>query len=136
MPCNCGGNHLTETDCPTETENPCGDCGLQPTRTTYCDRDIVDNVWMERDGNLPDAPGICLLDTMDECQIIDVVSRQPRARADLLRVTSDPHLRELAVTTPQLGTDESEDKEMSDINRNSESIPFYTIFRGQPPFAQ
>lgn len=138
MGCNCGGNHLTESDCPSTTENPCGACATEPTRLTYCDRDTKDNVWVERADVSPEAPGICLLDTMSECQIIDVISRQDTARKDLLRVTSDPHLLYLAATVPHLGTVDEDDALQDNINRNDEpeSIPFYGIFRGQPPFAQ
>jgi hypothetical protein len=77
-----------------------------------------------------------MLDTMKECQIIDMVSRNDRARADLLRVTTDPYLQELARTVPRLSSEEPADVEQSAINKNAESIPFYTIFKGQPPFAQ
>lgn len=150
MGCNCGGNHLTESECPSTATNPCGeridgagtgsesDRGAGVGRKTYCDRDCKDNVWVERDGNIPDAPGICLLDTMNEDQVINSISRDERARKDLLRVTSDPRLLYLAGVVPPLGTDESEDGTMKQFNANNkpESIPFYAIFRGQPPFAQ
>jgi hypothetical protein len=49
-------------------------------------------------------------------------------------VTTDPHLLELARTTPRLDNTEPADELQTDVNRNKESIPFYTIFRGQPPF--
>src|SRR5512137_224318 len=145
MGCNCGGNHLTESDCPSTTTDPCGQrtdgSGASGTATkplTYCDRDTKDNVWVERADWSPEAPDICLLDTMSECQVIDVISRQARARADLLRVTSDPHLLYLAATVPRLGDVEEDDALQDDLNRNEEpeSIPFYGIFKGQPPFAQ
>jgi hypothetical protein len=79
-----------------------------------------------------------MLDTMCEAQIIYVLERDDKARADLLKVTSDPHLRELARTVPRLPTVEQTDVEQANINQpnNSGSIPFYAIFRGQPPFAQ
>ena len=136
MGCNCGENHLDDNDCPQA--NNCGSCPTEPVRTTYCDRDTKDNVWVERDGNIPDAVGICLLDTMNERQIIDVVSRNAQARRDLFRVTSDPDLLNLARTLPPLETGEEMDEEQSEFNRNDEpaSIPFYAIFKGQPPFAQ
>jgi hypothetical protein len=75
---------------------------------------------------------------MTDCQIIHSLERDDVARADLLTVTSDPHLLELARTVPRLPTVEETDVEQSLLNQsnNSGSIPFYALFRGQPPFAQ
>jgi hypothetical protein len=92
-------------------------------------------------GNNPgseNAPGICLLDTMTEAQVIDVVERDERARKDLLRVTSDPRLLEIARTTKRLTTAEEADLQQKWVNKNETPAgnPFYGIFRGQPPFAQ
>jgi hypothetical protein len=82
--------------------------------------------------------GICLLDTLTEAQVIFSVERNDVARADLLRVTTDPRLREIAETTPRLPVTEQDDEIQNDVNRNNTaaSIPFYAIFRGQPPFSQ
>lgn len=107
-----------------------------PKPATYCDRDTKDNVWVERAPNSPDAIGICLLDTMSEAQVINVLNRDDQARADLLRVTSDEGLLELARTVPRLPTEEEMDAEQKALNRSKDCIPFYAIFRGQPPFAQ
>ncbi len=68
--------------------DPCG-CEEKPFRTK-CDRDTTNNVWLER--GTPGAIGICLLDTMTEEQVIYTLERDERARADLLRVTSDSRL--------------------------------------------
>jgi hypothetical protein len=114
-------------------------CACQPG-CSKCDRDRKNNVWVER-GNNPgseNAPGICLLDTMTEAQVIDVVERDERARKDLLRVTSDPRLLEIARTTKRLTTAEEADLQQKWVNKNETPAgnPFYGIFRGQPPFAQ
>jgi len=105
-------------------------------------------VWVERAAVSPDlfttavpdysVPGICALDTLREDQIINIIERDDKARADLLKVTSDPHLRKLALTVPKLPTQELVDAEQLNQNRPNEpsSIPFYAIFRGQPPFPQ
>jgi hypothetical protein len=130
---NCGGA-VIQPDCTEIPDNPCG-C-QEPTRTTYCDRDTKDNVWMERDPNTPNAPGICMLDTMSEGQVINSIQRSCRARVDLLRVTSDPNLLYLARTVPTLPTTEEADDDQKRLNRDADSIPFYTQFRGQPPFNQ
>jgi hypothetical protein len=105
-------------------------------------------VWVERgasSANLfatatPDygVPGVCSLDTLKEHQVIYILERDDRARRDLLLVTSDPRLRMLALTVPKLPTQELVDAEQLNQNRPNEpsSIPFYAVFRGQPPFAQ
>jgi hypothetical protein len=98
------------------------------------------NVWVER-GNSPNdvnAIGVCMLDTMCDAEIIYSIERDEQARVDLLQITSDPHLLELARTVPRLPTVELADAEQAQVNQpnNSGSIPFYSIFRGQPPFAQ
>src|SRR5271170_4413512 len=78
------------------------------------------------------------LDTLSEAQIINILERDAKARADLLLVTSDPYLRKLAQTIPKLPTQEHVDAEQLNQNRPNEpaSLPFYAVFRGQPPFAQ
>jgi len=128
----------------------CGPCGPNagfPPGTglgtgTRCDRyqPGLRNVWVER-GCTPNdvtAPGVCLLDTMSDAQIIHSLERDDQAREDLLTVTSDPALLELARTVPRLPTVEEADVEQALLNQpnNSGSIPFYSLFRGQPPFAQ
>lgn len=114
-------------------------CACQPG-CTKCDRDRTNNVWVER-GNNPgseNAPGICLLDTLTEAQVIDIVERDERARKDLLRVTSDPRLLEIAAKTKRLTTAEEADLQQKWVNKNEAPAgnPFYAVFRGQPPFAQ
>lgn len=122
-------------------QDPCGCVEPTTTPTTKCDlyKPGDENVWVERacqPGNT--APGICLLDTWSKEQVIYSIQRDDVARADLLRVTSDPELRQLAVDVPRLPTAELADMQQTVGNRNYEvaSNPFYTIFRGQPPFAQ
>ena len=79
-----------------------------------------------------------MLDTMTDEQVIYSLERDEQARADLLQITTDPHLLELANTIPRLPVVEEADVEQALLNQpnNSGSIPFYSIFRGQPPFAQ
>lgn len=124
---------------PTDYNNcPPGTDGAGVTTSTACrtkcDGNTKDNVWVER-GPSPgdeDCIGICLLDTMSEAQVIHSVERDDQARADLLRVTTDPRLLEIARTTPRLLTEEWSDTTQKTVNRSSESIPFYSIFRGRP----
>jgi len=119
------------------TDNGEGTVSGSATPTTYCDRDRVDNVWVEG-ANVEGAGGICLLDTMTEPQIVGVLKVDERARADLLRVTSNQDLIDLANTVEPLPQDTEEERLQATMNANDkpESIPFYAIFRGQPPFSQ
>jgi hypothetical protein len=78
--------------------------------------------------------GICMLDTMEEHQVINSLQRSQRAKDDLLRVTSNEYLRNLALTTPLYPTANEGDVLQKEVNQGT--IPFYTLFRGQPPFAQ
>lgn len=117
-------------------------CDDNTPKRTMCDRYRPGdrNVWVER-GDTPgseNAPGICLLDTMTEDQVIYVLERDEVARRDLLTVTTNPDLLNLAATIVRLPTAELVDMEQKTGNRSDEaaSIPFYAIFRGQPPFAQ
>lgn len=110
----------------------------EPKPTTKCDlyKPGDQNVWVER--GTPGAEGICLLNTMSRDQVIYSLERDDVARADLLKVTTDPDLIELAKTVVRLPTAELVDMEQTIHNRPQEpaGIPFYAIFRGQPPFAQ
>lgn len=126
-------------------QTPCscqGVPGCPAGPTTKCDlyRQGDKNVWVERGDTANDAscPGICLLDTMSEAQVISTLEHDEKARADLLTVTSDPALLELAKTIPRLPVVEEMDAEQAQHNRTNEpaSLPFYAVFRGQPPFAQ
>jgi hypothetical protein len=102
---------------------------------TKCNRDRVNNVWLEG-ANEDGEGGVCLLDTMSEDQVIYVLQRDEVARADLLRVTSDARLLELATIVSSLSKEQGGDQLQKMINRSSESIPFYSIFRGRPPVAR
>lgn len=112
---------------PTEP-NP--DC--PPPPVTKCDRDKNNNVWVEGYDAEKGIPGICLLDTLCDAQIIDVLQRDEIARRDLKRVTSDAHLLELADTIPRFPETFEEDQQMKELGDNQAS-PFYSIFRGQIP---
>jgi len=130
--CGCQSTPCT-CEIPAECETP---------TATRCDLYVpgTENVWVERgcSPNDASAPGICLLDTMCDEQIIHVLERDDKARSDLLKVTSDQGLINLAKTVPKLPTVEQSDVEQALLNQphNSGSIPFYALFRGKPPFAQ
>ena len=135
MSCNC-----TKAPCGcSTTASAAGPCALPSTK---CDlyRKGDKNVWVERGCSSVDVdvPGICMLDTMTEDQVIYVIERDDKARRDLLTVTSDVNLRHLAESLARLPTEQDDDKLQTDVNRNHApaSTPFYALFRGQPPFAQ
>ena len=122
----------------------CGTCNAGGLATTYttsagtcCDRDRVNNVWVEG-ANENGEGGICMLDNLNRAQIVGILKADDRARADLLKVTSNPELLALAENTERLPAHQPDDRLQTQVNANkqAESIPFYAIFRGQPPFAQ
>ncbi len=122
-PCGCSGGS-TSCEVPTPPQEPC---------PTLCDLDRKCNVWVEgadENGN----GGICLLDTLDESDVIRSLHRSRVSHDDLLRVTSNEYLRELARTVPIYPTANEGDELQREVNHNT--IPFYAVFRGQPPFAQ
>lgn len=135
-PCACSGAPCNQTPCACggcPTEGVCPDPEPCPTPPTLCDLDRRCNVWVEgadENGN----GGICMLDTMTECQVVESLQRSQKAKDDLMKVTSNEYLRNLAQTTPLLPTTNEGDQLQKEMNQNS--LPFYSVFRGQPPFAQ
>lgn len=111
----------------------CGDFG---GRATKCDKDRRNNVWIEGGNPETGEGGICLLDTVTDEQVIYCIERDHRARVDLVRVTSDPHLLELAERVPRLAVTPEGDALQKAMNEGSGPEIFYRAFRGQPPFAQ
>ena len=134
-PCGCSVSSAVAV-CSCQT-NPCiCGCPPPPRPKTFCDRDRKNNVWVEGVVDENGVGGICLLDNLDRGQVISILECDEVARADLKRVTSDPCLLELADTIQRLPTEEEGDKLQRELGRQADSIPFYSIFRGQPPFAQ
>lgn len=94
---------------------------------TMCDLDIVDNVWFQ-----PGPPGFlgkCKLDELTFGQVYMVLQRNPNAKADLLRVSSNRALRILA-SQSQLITDPLDDDRNAQKRIDANSLPFYTQMRG------
>ena len=101
-------------------------------KPSLCDGDRTNNIWVEG-GNPSIGNGICLLDTMTESQVVYSLQHNPKAAADLKRVTTNEALLHLADTVPLLPTTVEEDETQKEMNRHDEpgSIPFYAIFRGR-----
>jgi len=108
------------------------DCGCSPQNCTcfdegtptpsLCDGDLTNNEWV--------TEGVCLLDQMTPSQVTYVLQRNPKAREDLKRATTCQELHDLVDQVPLLDTREEEDRLQSALNNNANSLPFYTLFRG------
>lgn len=109
-------------------------CPPQQTPCSKCKELSKNNVWVERGS--PGARGICLLDTMTLDQVAHVLMTLPGAAKDLLAITTDPQLIHLAKNVQLLPTGVETDLDQARINRPADSIPYYTLFRGNPPYAQ
>lgn len=118
-PCACIANSTSDTE--------------NIARPTKCDLDRRNNIWVEGADSNGDG-GICLLDTMEEHQVIRCLHQSERSHSDLRKVTSDPRLLELANTVPLYPLQNEGDQ--LQVSVNSSTIPLYTIFQGNPPYAQ
>lgn len=114
---------------PTCPPQPCGP-------TSKCDRYDPGNVWVEHGEGPFDCQtiGVCLLDTMSDDEIRYVIERNEAARQDLLAITTDDHILNIANTTPRLSEGDVEvgDELMRVFNKDS--MVMYTHFGGQPPW--
>ena len=95
---------------------------------TVCDGDKSDpcNVWY--------VNGICKLDQLTYDQVWCVLSRVPRAKEDLMKITTDPILLSLARDTRLVSDEIESDKAAADlINKGvpgAGTLPYYTVFKG------
>lgn len=97
---------------------PPADCLPCPT---LCDGDTTNNHWF--------TEGVCILDTLSPRQVNYILEHNEVARADLLRVTTNPDLIDMANSVPRLPTTE-EDDELMKVQAKQTPLPFYQIFRG------
>lgn len=98
---------------------------------TCCDLNRLNNVWVE--GEYPETGAVCMLDNLTIASISEILTRDPRARQDLVKVTSNPYLRDLAAQVPQLSTQDDGDRVQKQASQILGAGPFYTLFRGQIP---
>lgn len=95
---------------------------------TVCDGDKSDpcNVWY--------VDGICKLDQLTYDQVWCVLSRVPRAKEDLMKITTDPVLLSLARDSRLVSDESDSDITASNlINKGvpgAGTLPFYTVFKG------
>jgi hypothetical protein len=85
---------------------------------TVCTGDKTDNVWY--------VNGKCKLDELTYEQVWIVLLRNPNAKADLQRITSDPTLLQLAANT-SLIQDEIESDQQAAKRINGPAPYFYAI---------
>ena len=104
---------------------------------SYCDLNIENNVWVEGVVDLSASPpkrGICMLDSISYDQMVYVLQHTPQARCDLPKVTSSPELLALLDRVKLLPTGNAADAANRHANANPNDLPFYNVFRGNPPY--
>lgn len=123
--------------CPQPVDE--GDCGrheigdmaedINPNKNccTMCTGDTKCNVWFTL--RAPGFPGRCILDEITYDEVYDVLRRNPQAADDLMRITNNPKLLALAREVKLSQTDQ-DDAEQAAKRLNSNSLPFYTVLRG------
>jgi hypothetical protein len=94
---------------------------------TVCTGNLEDNIWFQK--RAPGFPGRCILDEMTYDQVYDVLRRNPCAADDLKKITNNPKLlllaKEVKLVVPDQVDDEAAAKKL-----NANSIPLYTVFKG------
>lgn len=90
---------------------------------TVCTGSTANNIFF--------VDGQCRLDQMTYEQVWLVLKRVPGAADHLRRITSDPKLIRMANETKTLAQDQAEEQAAHDrINKGPNSLPFYTVLRG------
>jgi hypothetical protein len=88
---------------------------------TTCSGDKSNNIWF--------VNGKCELDSLTYEQVWTVLMRNPDAKRDLQRITSDPVLLTLAANTRLIEPEQDDDQRFAK-RVNGGASPFYTLFRG------
>lgn len=99
-------------------------CNQDRQNQTMCDlRPPGDNIWYQTN--------LCRLDELTYADVAYILSRNPKAKSDLYKITTDPNLLALA-NTVRLLPDPKADGEIAArrINNPAQTLPFYTLFRG------
>lgn len=90
---------------------------------SLCTGDIANNIWYQN--------GKCLLDNLRYEQVEFVLQRNPNAKPDLLRVTDDPTLLQIARESSLVISDIQDNlTPYRVINNPKQTLPFYYVFRG------
>lgn len=105
----------------------CEPVNHDPVCTTKCNLNKTNNIWY-----VPDQPGYdckCKLDQMTYGQVIRVLESVPYAARQLAAITDDPCLLMLSRTI-KLKIPEQEDDAIAQNRINRNTLPYYTLFRG------
>jgi hypothetical protein len=98
-------------------------CNCEDPSKTLCTGDTSKNIWYQG--------GKCKLDQLTYSTVIYILSRNRNAKADLLRITSDPCLIQIANRTGLVvPTIEDSARVEARLNNPAQTLPFYTLFRG------
>lgn len=133
----CSKNSLTINELDLSTN-----INASPNQCTFCTGDTNNNIWF-----IPGAPGYggqCRIDQMTFEQVFLVLQRVPQAKNDLLRITSDPVLIELANEVKPVDDEiEADVKAAHMINKGAQarlgattareldqSLLFYNVLKG------
>lgn len=130
MGCGCSSN-----PCCCQQADPCFNvCDDEPVNkdpygTSVANLDRTCNMfWREgQNGFAGSSP----LDLMTYGQVAYILRRNPRAKADLLRITDDPCLVALANSVALSIPDDVENQTAVD-RLQANSLPFYAVFKGNP----
>ncbi len=92
-------------------------------KKSLCDGDCSNNMWFVK--------GQCRLDQLLYDQVYFILQKNPNAKHDLLKITTDEKLRWMANTTRLVQSTIQEDiRPYNVINNPRNTLPFYTLFRG------
>jgi hypothetical protein len=102
---------------------------VNPSRgcCTMCTGDRTNNVWFQ--SGAPGFPGKCRIDDLTYGEVVYILSKNPFAKRDLLRITTDPNLVRLANESRMIES-EGKDNERAADRVNANTLPFYTVFKG------
>jgi hypothetical protein len=124
-----GAQSASGSDCGCPGFSMSDDVNPNYQTCTVCNGDKSDpcNVWY--------VNGVCKLDQLTYCQVWAVLERVPRAKADLLKITTDPTLISLANDSRLVSDEIESDQAAADmINKGkgtgAGTLPFYTVLRG------
>lgn len=105
----------------------CQPVNPEPNCTTKCNLNRTNNMWF-----VPDNPGFdckCKLDNMTYGQVIRVLETVPYSAKQLMAITDDQCLLMLARTV-KIIVPEQEDDAIAEKRINRNTLPYYTVFRG------
>lgn len=107
---------------PEDRVNPNHNC------CTVCNKDKHNNIFFVP--RAPGFPGRCILDEMTFEDVHRALATIPRAKQDLLRITDDPELVEMAKESRLVQSEHDDSKAATDMINKRGTLPFYTVFKG------